>query len=163
MDLPGEIRLRRFRSSDSAPLRRLIEETVETSYAEVYPPRAVAFFKTFHEEQRILERSQAGTTLVAERNGEIIATASLVRGEILAVFVHPDSQHGGCGKALMRVLEDEAIESGLEETALSVSLPSKRFYESLGYELVEACSKDVGQGQRLDFWKARKCLAPNDP
>jgi hypothetical protein len=45
---------------------------------------------------------------------------------------------------------------------LSVSLPSRRFYENLGYELVEACSIDVGEGQRLDFWKARKMLAGGD-
>ena len=34
------------------------------------------------------------------------------------------------------------------------------FYEGLGYEMVEEKSKDVGEGQRLDFWKARKFLLP---
>jgi hypothetical protein len=43
--------------------------------------------------------------------------------------------------------------------SLSVSLPSRRFYEALGYEIVEERSIDVGEGQRLDFWQAHKALA----
>ena len=163
MSIPEQTRIRHFRRSDIGPLQRLIQETIDISYSGVYPPRAVEFFKKFHGEQRILERSQAGTILVAEENGELIATGSLVQSEIFAVFVHPEFQHGGRGKALMRMLEDEARVSGVTETELSVSLPSKRFYESLGYELVEECSKDVGQGQRLDFWKGKKRLTLHHP
>lgn len=59
----------------------------------------------------------------------------------------------------MKALEDEARASGVTEIALSVSLPSKRFYESLGYKIVEEKSRDVGEGQRLDFWKAVKQLS----
>ena len=95
-----------------------------------------------------------------EEKGELVATGSLVDGEIFAVFVHPGRQRAGLGKALMKALEGRARESGLRESLLSVSLPSRRFYEDLGYEIVEACSKDLGDGQKLDFWKARKRLGP---
>lgn len=155
--------IRRFQHSDLSSLQRLISETLDVSYKSLYPPRAVAFFRTFHAEQKILERSQAGSVLVTEKDGKIIATGSLVEGEILAVFVLPAYQHGGHGKALMRVLEEEARASGLGQVVLSVSLPSRRFYQSLGYTIIQACSKNVGDGQRLDFWKASKTLTPPDP
>ena len=129
----------------------------------MYPPRAVLFFKAFHSQQRILERSRTGITLVAEENGGLIATGSLVGGEIFAVFVHPEFQQGGRGKALMQVLEDKARAGGVRESELSVSLPSRRFYKGLGYEIVEECSKDLGDGQRLDIWKAKKRLTPVAP
>jgi hypothetical protein len=58
----------------------------------------------------------------------------------------------------MKVLENEACASRVTEIGLSVSLPSRRFYERLGYEVVEEKSIDVGEGQRLDFWKAVKRL-----
>ena len=59
----------------------------------------------------------------------------------------------------MKALENEARANGVTEIGLSVvSLPSKRFYESLGYKVVEERSRDVGEGQRLDFWKAVKQL-----
>ena len=150
--------VRRFEDADIGALKRLIHDTIDVSYAEVYPPRAVAFFKTFHSEEKILDRSRAGTVLVVEEEGELTATGSMVDGEIFAVFVAPNAQRGGRGKALMEALEQEARNSGVEVSELSVSLPSMRFYRGLGYEIVEERSRDVGDGQRLDFWKARKRL-----
>ena len=156
MTPPVTIRL--LEESDVAALRRLICETIDTSYAPVYPPKALDFFKTFHAEEIILERAQRGTVLVAEADGDLIATGSLLDGEIFAVFVHPDRQGAGLGKALMERLEAAARAAGVTESVLSVSLPSKRFYEGLGYDIVEERSRHLGEGQRLDFWKARKRL-----
>jgi hypothetical protein len=59
---------------------------------------------------------------------------------------------------IMKALQNEARANGVTEIGLSISLPSKRFYESLGYKIVEEISRDVGEGQRLDFWKAVKRL-----
>jgi len=162
-DRSKRLLIRPFRPSDLGPLQRLIWHTIEVSYSEVYPPRALAFFKEFHTGEKLFERGRIGTVLVAEESGELIATGSLVDGEIFAVFVHPDLQRGGLGKALMAVLEETARASGATESVLSVSLPSKRFYERLGYEMFEACLKDLGAGQRLDFWKAKKRLVPFEP
>src|SRR3954452_2023348 len=96
-----DVSIRRVRESDLDQLVRLIRETIGISYAEVYPPRAVQFFNDFHSEKKIADRSKTGTTLVIEEDGELVATGSLVGGEILAVFVHPRLQKGGRGKALM--------------------------------------------------------------
>lgn len=151
-------RIRLFEDADVVPLRRLICKTIDTSYAPVYSPKALDFFKAFHAEDKICARAQHGTVLVAEAEGELVATGSLLDGEIFAVFVHPDRQGAGLGKALMERLEEEARAAGATESVLSVSLPSKRFYEGLGYEIVEERSRDLGEGQRLDFWKAKKAL-----
>ena len=152
--------IRKVQKSDIGRLQRVIYDTIDASYSQVYPPRAVQFFKEFHAEHRIIERSRTGTILVLEENGQLVVTGSIVDNEILAVFVHPRFQHGGRGKVLMQELEEEARQRGVTESELSVSLPSKRFYERLGYEMVEVRSKNVGEGQRLDFWKARKFLTP---
>ena len=112
MSTPAQTRIRHFRHSDVGSLRQLICETIDVSYSSVYPPRAVAFFKEFHAEQKIVERGRIGTVLVAEENGELIATGSLVDGEIFAVFVHPDNRRSGLGRALMRTLEDRARAAG---------------------------------------------------
>ncbi len=152
------VHIRSFEEADVAALRRLICETIDISYAPVYPPKALDFFKGFHAEEKVLERARSGSVLVAEANGDLIATGSLLDGEIFAIFVHPDRQGAGLGKALMARLEEDARAAGVVESVLSVSLPSKRFYEGLGYEIVEERSRDLGDGQRLDFWKAKKRL-----
>jgi hypothetical protein len=58
----------------------------------------------------------------------------------------------------MQELERRAVAKGLTEIELSVSLPSRGFYEILGYQAIEDCDIDVGEGQRLCFWKAKKKL-----
>lgn len=151
-------RMRTFRDSDLDPLCRLIEETIEISYSKVYPPRAVVFFKSFHAPDKIRERSRTGQILVMEQGGRLVATGSRVEDEIFAVFVHPACQQGGLGKQLMQALEAAARADGQDQSVLSISLPSRRFYESCGYEITEERSRDLGDGQRLDFWKARKSL-----
>jgi ribosomal protein S18 acetylase RimI-like enzyme len=153
-----DIRLRDFRSADLASVRRLIHNTIGVSYSRVYPPRAVQFFRQFHSEQEILARSEAGEILVAEREGTIVATGALVGREILGVFVDAQCQDRGYGTAVMRELERRAKERGCKEVELSVSLPSRGFYERRGYQVLEECSIDVGEGERLRFWKARKSL-----
>ena len=160
MSSPVQVSVRPFRPADLDPLVRLIRDTIEESYGAVYPPRAVEFFKGFHSEQKILERSRRGSILVVEEEGVLTATGALVDGEIFGVFVHPQHQHGGRGKALMRALEDEARARGVKHAELSVSLPSVRFYQSLGYRMVEERSRDLDDGQRLEFWKAAKRLVP---
>jgi hypothetical protein len=73
------VSIRRFRESDLDKLVRLIIETIGISYAGVYPPRAVQFFKDFHSEKKIADRSKIGTTLVVEEDGELVATGGLGR------------------------------------------------------------------------------------
>ena len=150
--------IREFRESDLVPVRRLIHQTIDVCYSGVYPARAVQFFKEFHSEEKIMERHRNGNILVVEQDGNVIATGAIVGSDIFGVFVHPEFQHRGHGRVLMRELESRAKAKGCTESELSVSLPSRGFYESLGYEMLEECSTDVGEGQHLDFWKARKRL-----
>ena len=153
--------IRDFVPSDLSALRQMMHGVIDASYSGVYPERAVAFFKTFHSEERILERSQKGEILIIERNDGIAATGAIVNGEASGVFVRLRDQGKGYGKAVMKELERRARGRGFTQVMLAVSLPSRGFYESLGYEIVRDVSLDVGEGQHLDYWEARKILAPN--
>jgi N-acetylglutamate synthase-like GNAT family acetyltransferase len=136
----------------------MIQETIDASYSGIYPDRAVQFFKEYHSQKRIMERSQAGEILVIERNGSIVATGALVGNEILGVFVKPEDQGQGYGKTIMSELESRAKAKGISEVILSVSLPSRKFYEHLEYEMFAESSLDMGEDQHLDYWPGRKIL-----
>jgi ribosomal protein S18 acetylase RimI-like enzyme len=155
--------IRQFHVSDAEAVRELIHHTIDVSYSPVYPPRAVQFFKDFHSGVKIIERHQTGEILVVEKDGKVIATGSIVGADILGVFVDPEFQHQGYGTSLMQELEKKAIVNGIEMVVLSVSLPSRRFYEILGYEIIAEHTIDVGEGQRLDYWDARKTLMSREP
>jgi len=136
----------------------MICDTIDASYSGVYPVRAVQFFKEYHSEERIMDRSKAGEVWIVEKEGSIVATGALVGDEILAVFVKPDNQGRGYGRKIMTELESRAKTKGLSEVVLSVSLPSRKFYENLQYEVLAERSLDVGEGQHLDYWPGRKTL-----
>lgn len=153
-----DISIREFRENDVESIVQLIHRTIDVCYTSVYPPRAVGFFKSFHSRDGILERSKKGDILVAEQNGNVIGTGAIVENEIYGVFVEPSMQGHGHGKAIMCELETRAIAKGRREVALSVSLPSREFYEALGYEIQHEAHIDVGEGEQLNFWKAKKSL-----
>jgi len=150
--------IRPFREADLVSLHRMINDTIDASYAGVYPDRAVQFFKEYHSKKRIMQRSQVGEILMIERHGFIVATGALVGNEILGVFVKPENQGQGFGKRIMSELEGRAKRKGFSEIVLSVSLTSRKFYETLEYELLDECSLDVGEGQYLNYWPARKTM-----
>ena len=85
-------------------------------------------------------------------------SGTMVGGEIVGVFVGPQWQNRGLGTELMRRLEEAARAGGCPEVRFDVSLPARAFYEGLGYRMGERRFEDVGEGQRLDYWSARKQL-----
>ncbi len=156
--MPGDLRLRPFWDSDLESVRHLIEKTMDACYSGVYPPRAVAFFEEHHSTGNIIESSRRGDYFVFTGGGKLIATGYIAEGEISGVFVDPQCQRSGIGARMMRALEGRALQKGLAEVQLDVSLPSRGFYERLGYQIMEERSIDVGGGERLDYWHAKKRL-----
>lgn len=136
----------------------LIRDTIRTSYAAVYPPRAVEFFLSYHTDDAILRRKESGTVVVAVRGREIVGTGSLVGGEITGVFVRPDLQGNDIGSLVMRELEALAAAGGRTRVELSISLPSRGFYERRGYRIMRAAGIDVGMAQTLEYWEGMKIL-----
>lgn len=139
-------------------VQRLIHFTIDSCYKDFYPPRAVEFFKEYHSEEEIRRRHREGNVLVGKIKGVLIATGAITENNICAVFVHPDYQHRGYGRSLMIELEKIAKMQGHREAILSVSLPSRKFYENLGYKIQERLFIDVGDKQYLYYWRAQKTL-----
>ena len=150
--------IREFTESDLILVVDLINKTIDACYSGIYPPRAVQFFKQFHSQEKIIERHQKGKILVVEKDGKILGTGSIINKDISGVFIHPEFQGQGIGGGLIRELENRVIARGYAESELSVSLPSRGFYESLRYEILEECSIDVGEEQHLYYWQAKKLL-----
>jgi arsenite methyltransferase len=152
--------LRPFRSQDTGAVHTLIYAMIDVAYRGVYPERAIAWFKRHHSPDHIRARARDGYTVVIEQDGRIVATGSLIGDNIGAVFVTPGTQRGGLGRAVMEHLEERARAASIAQTTLSISLPSRGFYERLGYEVSDKLFFDVGEGQTLDYWLGRKDLGP---
>ncbi len=73
--------------------------------------------------------------VVAEDAGAIVGFGQLDEpsGEVEAVYVLPDRQGEGIGRALLRSLEDAARAAGSKRLTLSATLNAVPFYESEGF------------------------------
>ena len=156
------VSIRRFRSSDLETVRSLIHRTIDSCYSGAYPQEAIAFFKQYHSDERILEGAQQGYTVVLEKSGQIAGTGTIVANHIMRVFIEPGCQRCGYGKRIMQNLEEQACLNGIRKVILDASLVSKKFYDALGYATLRETFIPVRNHQRLDYYEMEKCLTePN--
>ncbi len=152
------ISIREFRPSDLAVVKRLILRTIDICYAEVYPKEAVQFFEDWHCDEKILEDANKEYTIVLEKNNQIVGTGTILEDEIKRLFVEAKLQKQGLGKFIMRKLEEKAASLGIDVIKLDASIPSKEFYDSLGYVTLEETFLEVENGKRLEHYKMEKSL-----
>jgi N-acetylglutamate synthase-like GNAT family acetyltransferase len=152
------IHIRRFRRSDLPAVRRLIYNTIEICYSADYPKEAIKFFKDYHSDKNILKGAAKGYTIVLEINNRIIGTGTIIDSHIMRVFVNPNFQKRGLGKLIMLKLEGKAALAGVKTVQLDASLPSKKFYDSLGYTTFEKTFVKVENDKNLHYYKMKKVL-----
>ena len=154
----NHLRMREFRTTDLFAVKALIHRTLVVCYAGHYCPEAIRFFVNYHDEQAILRDAREGCIIVFEKAGRIVGTGTLTGNEIKRVFVDPACQQEGVGRLIMEQLENLAAATGIANVKLDASLPSRSFYEHLGYAVVEQASLPVENGRRLDFCRMRKMM-----
>ena len=150
------IRVRRFKEKDLKAVYELIQNTINVSYNKVYPGEAIEFFKEFHSPENILKDAISGYTVVAERDGEILGTSTLIGNHIQRAFVSPDCQRQGIGGLIAQELERKALLKKPASIDLEASIVSRQFWESRGYVLQEETCIPVKNGQKLIYYKMSK-------
>jgi len=153
-----KLSIREFKSDDLPAIKALVNQTIDICYVGVYPREAMQFFKDWHSNDRILADAEEGCTVVLEQDGQVIGTGTVAGNEIKRVFVGPVFQKRGLGRLIMQVLEDHAVSAGIGVVKLDASLPSKKFYDSLGYIMLEETFLEVENNKRLDYYRMEKRL-----
>jgi putative acetyltransferase len=93
----------------------------------------------------------ANVFLVAERDGEVVGFAEFAaaRGEVVAVYVHPQHARQGVGTRLFRAIEEHAIAAGLQELVLNSSLTAVPFYERFQFVAGPPVVHRLGDGTEI--------------
>lgn len=149
---------RSFVETDLAAVKALVDRTIDISYACVYPPAAIAFFKDYHSPENILADAKMGHTLVIEEDGSLLATGTLLGTNVRRMFVDPAAQGHGLGDALLTSLEKHARLLGLATLDLSGSLPARDFYLHRGYRIDREEALALPDGETLRFYAMSKTL-----
>ena len=143
---------------DLDELCELVRETVNTSYAAVYPPGVVDFFHQYHERAIVVSDAADGHTIVVRSGGTLVATGTRVVTTVRRVFVRAEWQRRGIGRLVMTELEAKALKDEVERLDLSAALPALEFYLHLGYETVSEEDYEVAPGQHLEYYEMAKNL-----
>jgi GNAT superfamily N-acetyltransferase len=152
------MQVRRFVEADLGDVKRLVDDTIDASYAGAYSPAAIAFFKEYHSRQAILDDAAAGYTLVVENDGVLLATGTLIGTNVRRMFVSPSEQSHGLGNKLLSGLEEHARTLGLAALDLSSSIPALGFYLHHGYRIESEESISLPGGDTLPYYAMSKTL-----
>ena len=153
-----DLTIRRFRPSDIGAVYALVRETIDTSYAAVYPPLVVEFFHDYHGREIVVSDAACGHTLVVHSGGALVATGTRVETNVRRVYVSADRHRRGIGQMVMAELEAEALAAGVARLDLSASLTALEFYLRLGYEITSEEDYEVAPGQHLEYYEMAKAL-----
>jgi N-acetylglutamate synthase-like GNAT family acetyltransferase len=152
------IRLRQMKTGDLEAVYALVQTTIKVSYADVYPPEAIDFFKNHHSKENILQDIERGYIVVAESGGLLLGTGTIIGTSIRRVFINPEYQHHGIGKIIANKLERKARANGMAKLDLSASLKSRRFWETMGFASTGEFALPVANSQKLIFYEMVKTL-----
>lgn len=136
--------------SDAETVREISHETIKAVYPHYYPKGAVDFFLAHHNRENILRDIEAGEVWLISDGGNGVGTVTVNGNEINRLFVLPQYQGKGFGRALMEYAE-KLIFGKYDCAELSASLPAKAIYMKNGYTSVSYHIIDCDNGDRLCY------------
>lgn len=148
MHAPPIVRIRRGRPADASAIARVYIDAWRSAYASLIPsPVLVRMSESAQEREWAMQLSQkrrADETVVAEvagfgivgfgSCGDARSTELPHAGEIFTLYVAPEQQDRGIGRALLLSLFVELSERGLNSALVWVLArnPARFFYEAMG-------------------------------
>ncbi len=141
--------IRQATESDFESVKKITQETIHEVYPKYYPAGAVKFFSEHHADEKIIRDINAGIVyLVVTDDGVPAGTVTLTENEIDRLFVLPEFQGKGYGRALLDFAE-ERIAASYDVIILHASLPAKNVYLKRGFREVDYLKIDTGYGDFL--------------
>lgn len=133
----------------------IVRRTIAQVYPRYYPTGAVAFFQNHHSRENIARDLADGRVWLAVADGRPVGTVTLTGSEIGRLFVTPEDQGMGAGRALMRFAE-ETLFAAHDAITLHASLPARRLYRKNGYTEVDYHIIETPGGDFLCFDEMQK-------
>ena len=131
-------------------IRKISHETIKSVYPAYYPAGAVEFFLAHHSEEHIAADIADGKVWILYDEGNPVGTITISGNNINRLFVLPEYQHRGYGKAMLDYAETKILESQ-DCVLVDASLPAKQIYLRRGYKEIEYDIIKTDNGDFLCF------------
>jgi GNAT superfamily N-acetyltransferase len=94
--------------------------------------------------------------VAVDPEGNPVGFCSFAEDEVRGLFVHPDVQGKGIGKALLNTAESALLNAGRWPIKLEATISARAFYEKSGYKVTEETTGDSRGGLQLAVVKMQK-------
>lgn len=132
----AEAQIRRALDNDAEAISGLIVQALRFSNAQDYPPDVIDRVAGNFDAAGVRKLMASREVFVALYGARVVATASLADDVVRSVFVLPEMQGRGLGKALMKYVERVAHDAGVHRLLVPASLTAVSFYAALGYSVI---------------------------
>ena len=154
----------RFQESDAAAVSELIRTTLQISNSRDYPPEIINTLIERETPDHILQRASWTHFYVAEDDSKIIGCGAIGpywdrqdESSLFTIFVHPDFQGKGVGKAIVETLERDEFALRAKRIEIPASITGLPFYQKMGYSFKDGITElDEERLYRLE--KCRKTI-----
>ncbi len=123
-------------AGDFETVRQITQETIRAVYPRYYPAGAVDFFCRHHSDESIRTDIASGKVYLLFEEGKAVGTVTVSGNGINRLFVLPQCQHRGYGRALLDFAEREILLQ-YDTVRIDASLPAKQIYRKRGYREIE--------------------------
>ena len=156
--------IRRFQESDAAAVSELIRTTLQITNSRDYPPEIINALIERETPDHILQRASWTHFYVAEVDSEIIGSGAIGpywdrqdESSLFTIFVRPDCQGKGVGKAIVETLERDPFALRAKRIEIPASITGLPFYLKMGYSYKNGIAEpDEERLYRLE--KSRKTI-----
>jgi GNAT superfamily N-acetyltransferase len=152
--------IREAQAADSAAIAAIHAGAIRGLCSSHYEPHQIEAWASRRTKALYDRVLQTQAIQVAERDGQMVGFGQLdlESGQIIAVYVAPESARTGVGEAILRHLEAIARLHGWSRLHLTASLNAVPFYEKMGYERVGPFEHEVATDVMLPCVNMRKAF-----
>ena len=153
--------IRRLKEEDAQAVSELIITTIRISNVGDYPAELMEELVKTQTPEHILERAAWTHFYVAEEDGGIIGCGAIGpywgredESSLFSIFVHPDRQGKGVGRAIVETLEQDEFARRAKRIEIPASITGLPFYRKLGYDFKDGKEEiDEEQLYRLEKYR----------
>lgn len=135
---------------DFDDVKKITQTTIMQIYPIYYPAGAVDFFSKHHSDEHIREDISKGKVYLLNDGDSSVGTVTISENNINRLFVLPEYQRRGYGKALLDFAE-EKIMGSFDHVKIDASFPAKRMYKKRGYIETEYNMIETDNGDYLCY------------
>ena len=132
--------IRRFRPEDAEETAQVIVRALKISNSKDYPPEYIEYNVATHTPEILLKRAEEGHMYVACDGSRVIGCGTIApywgsetESILLTIFVLPEYQGKGVGRAIIETLEQDEYFLRAERVEIPASITGVEFYKKMGY------------------------------